>query len=48
MTAWPEYAALDWTRVHESMERSLVLDGRNLWPPDLLRRLGIEYYSVGR
>ncbi len=48
VTAWPEYAALDWAHVHESMERSLVLDGRNLWPPDLLRRLGIEYYSVGR
>jgi UDPglucose 6-dehydrogenase len=48
VTAWPEYAALDWARAHEAMERSLVLDGRNLWSPDVLRRLGIEYYSVGR
>ena len=48
VTAWPEYAAIDWARGRERMERPLVLDGRNLWSPDTMRGLGIEYYSVGR
>ena len=48
VTAWPEYATLDWAQWKDALERPLVLDGRNLWAPDDLRRLGIEYYGVGR
>jgi len=48
VTGWPEYHALDWPAVRAEMDRALVLDGRNLWDPDELRQLGLEYYSVGR
>lgn len=48
VTAWPEYATLDWAHWKGALERPLVLDGRNLWTPQALGRLGIEYYSVGR
>ena len=30
------------------MARPLILDGRNLWDPDRLCRLGFEYHSIGR
>jgi hypothetical protein len=26
----------------------LILDGRNLYDPERLRRLGFEYHSIGR
>ena len=30
------------------MARPLILDGRNLYDPERLRRLGFEYHSIGR
>jgi UDPglucose 6-dehydrogenase len=30
------------------MRRPTVFDGRNLWEADRMRRLGFEYYSIGR
>jgi hypothetical protein len=30
------------------MSRKLVIDGRNLYSPAVMRELGFEYYSFGR
>ena len=30
------------------LRRPLIFDGRNLWEPERMRRLGFEYYSIGR
>ncbi len=46
-TEWPEFKSLDWSRIHQSMQRPLVLDGRNLLDVDEMERLGFEYYGVG-
>jgi UDPglucose 6-dehydrogenase len=48
VTEWPEFARLDWKRIHDSMARPLVLDGRNLLDPDAMREIGFEYHSIGR
>lgn len=48
VTEWPEFRALDWKRVHDSMARPLIFDGRNLLDPAEMKRLGFEYHSVGR
>lgn len=47
-TEWPEFRQLDWKRIHDSMARPLVFDGRNLLDPAEMRRIGFEYHSVGR
>ncbi|HVB99871.1 MAG TPA: UDP-glucose/GDP-mannose dehydrogenase family protein [Candidatus Dormibacteraeota bacterium] len=47
-TEWPEFAALDWARIGQSMARPLILDGRNLLDSKAIRSLGLEYESVGR
>jgi UDPglucose 6-dehydrogenase len=47
-TEWPEFRALDWKRIHDSMARPLILDGRNLLSPPEMKSHGFEYYSVGR
>ncbi len=48
VTEWEEFRALDWKRVHDSMARPLVLDGRNLLDPTKMKTIGFEYHSMGR
>ena len=47
-TEWEEFRNLDWERIHSSMARPLVLDGRNLLDPALMAQKGFEYHSFGR
>jgi UDPglucose 6-dehydrogenase len=47
-TEWPEFTRLDWERIHFSMARPLVLDGRNLLDPEQMAQKGFEYHSFGR
>jgi UDPglucose 6-dehydrogenase len=48
LTEWDEFRLLDWQRIHDTMARPLVLDGRNLLSPAHMKSLGFEYHSVGR
>lgn len=47
-TDWDEFRTLVWQRVHDTMARPVVFDGRNLLAPPQMRALGFEYHSVGR
>jgi len=47
-TEWEEFRRLDWPKIHNSMARPLILDGRNLLNPRKMTALGFEYHSVGR
>jgi UDPglucose 6-dehydrogenase len=47
-TEWKEFRELDWARIHNSMARPLLFDGRNLLDPAQMRHLKFEYHSVGR
>ncbi len=48
VTEWNEFKLLNFERLRETMARPLILDGRNLYDPERLRRLGFEYHSIGR
>jgi len=48
VTEWNEFKVLNFERLASLMTRTLILDGRNLYDPERLRRLGFEYHSVGR
>jgi UDPglucose 6-dehydrogenase len=48
VTEWNAFKFLNLERVRALMRRPLVFDGRNIWEPERMRRLGFEYYSVGR
>jgi UDPglucose 6-dehydrogenase len=48
VTEWNEFKFLNLERLRGLMRRPVVIDGRNLWQPERMRRLGFEYYSVGR
>jgi UDPglucose 6-dehydrogenase/GDP-mannose 6-dehydrogenase len=46
-TAWPAFAALDWSSLAGSMARPIVVDGRNLLDPARLPR-GLTYLPIGQ
>ena len=48
VTEWNEFKYLDLERLRGVLRRRVVFDGRNIWEPERMRRLGFEYYSIGR
>ncbi len=48
VTEWAEYRDLDLAQIRDLMQARLLVDGRNLYDPSLVRSLGFEYMSVGR
>jgi len=48
VTEWNEFKLLNLERLRSVMRRPLIFDGRNLWEPERMRRLGFEYHSIGR
>jgi UDPglucose 6-dehydrogenase len=48
VTEWNEFKLLNLERLRAVMRRPVLFDGRNLWEPERMRRLGFEYYSIGR
>jgi len=47
-TEWNEFKQLDFERVLGLMRNKVLVDGRNAWDPERLRRLGFTYIGVGR
>jgi UDPglucose 6-dehydrogenase len=48
VTAWPEFAELDWSEAASRMANPLLVDGRNFLDPESLRRAGFDYEAIGR
>lgn len=48
MTEWKEIVNYDISKYKKNMKRPLVFDGRNCYKIDDMKKLGIEYYSIGR
>ena len=47
-TDWNEFKALDMLQVRGSMRRPVLIDGRNLYEPADMNRLGFIYRGMGR
>jgi UDPglucose 6-dehydrogenase len=48
VTEWNEFRQLDLVRLKRSMRRPVVVDGRNIYDPAEMRRLGFVYRGIGR
>lgn len=46
-TEWEEFQRANLSRVKELMELPIIIDGRNIYEPEVVRGLGFEYYGVG-
>src|SRR5579871_3534241 len=48
LTDWHEFTGLDLRRMASLMHYPIMVDGRNIYEPAVMRDLGITYVSVGR
>jgi UDPglucose 6-dehydrogenase len=48
LTEWDEFATLDLDRLYRKLKYPIVVDGRNLYDPQIMTARGFTYYSVGR
>ncbi|MCD6517407.1 MAG: UDP-glucose/GDP-mannose dehydrogenase family protein [Candidatus Aminicenantes bacterium] len=48
VTEWEELKNLDLKKAKKLMENPIIIDGRNIFKPGDVRKLGFEYYSIGR
>ncbi len=48
VTEWQEFRSPDFDHIKSQLKAPVIFDGRNLYDPSYLARLGITYYGVGR
>jgi UDPglucose 6-dehydrogenase len=48
VTEWKEFRSPDFAGLRARLKQPVIFDGRNLYEPAELRRLGFEYYPIGR
>jgi UDPglucose 6-dehydrogenase len=48
LTDWKEFGSLDLVRLNQAVRFPIVIDGRNLYPPQKMFEHGFTYVSVGR
>jgi len=48
LTEWNEFKQIDLEKVKKLLKNPLIFDGRNIYDPKLMKKLGFKYYSVGR
>jgi UDPglucose 6-dehydrogenase len=48
VTEWNEFKFVNLERVREVMEKPIIFDGRNIYDPQLLKKMGFNYFCIGR
>ena len=48
VTEWKEFRSPDFEALRARLKQPVIFDGRNLYPPENMRRLGFEYFPIGR
>ncbi len=48
VTEWKEFRCPDFERIKAAMKTKVIFDGRNLFEPEVMAEIGIEYHSMGR
>ena len=48
VTEWKQFKSPDFDGIKSTLKQPVIFDGRNLYEPELMQALGIEYFGVGR
>ena len=48
VTEWKEFRSPDFAEIKKRLKSLVIIDGRNLYEPEFVRDLGIEYSGIGR
>ncbi len=47
-TEWKAFRTIDFAELHDKLEEPVLVDGRNLFQPETVKRAGLAYYGIGR
>jgi len=47
-TEWSQFRAPDFDLIASSLSNKVIVDGRNLYDPSLMKKRGFSYYGIGR
>lgn len=48
VTEWPEFSELDMEKIKKIMRNNYFLDGRNIFKPEEMKKIGFYYEGIGR
>lgn len=48
VTEWQEFRSPDFEAIKSRLKTPTIFDGRNLYDPAAMKKLGIEYFAIGR
>jgi UDPglucose 6-dehydrogenase len=48
ITEWKQFRVPNWNEVKKSMNGNIFVDGRNIYVAKDMKKLGFEYYSIGK
>ena len=48
VTEWKEFRSPDFELIKQRLKQPLIVDGRNLYDPALVRAMGLDYLAIGR
>ncbi|MBR59474.1 MAG: UDP-glucose 6-dehydrogenase [Myxococcales bacterium] len=48
LTEWKEFRVPNLARMKDELGAAVVFDGRNIYDPDVMRKAGFTYFSIGR
>lgn len=48
VTEWNEFKELDFAKIKKLLKRALIIDGRNIYDPAQVRKMGFTYVAIGR
>ncbi|MFI3297915.1 MAG: UDP-glucose/GDP-mannose dehydrogenase family protein [bacterium] len=48
ITEWRQFRMPNWGVIHKAMNGNVVIDGRNIYSGEELKRIGFKYYCIGQ
>ncbi|MCL4363814.1 UDP-glucose/GDP-mannose dehydrogenase family protein [Patescibacteria group bacterium] len=48
LTEWNEFRQIDLEKVKKLLKNPVIFDGRNIYLPEMMKKIGFRYFSIGR
>ena len=48
ITEWNEFKQIDLSKVKKLLKHPVIFDGRNIYKPEVMKKMGFKYFSIGR
>lgn len=48
LTEWDEFKKVDFKKIKKLLKQPVIIDGRNMYDPQKMKKLGFRYFGIGR